>query len=795
MSSSIEQRFLRFYQSIIENPVKVILLWLGFMAALVYGLSVQTNEFKDVPFNNSPHVYFNPQDEGFIALREMEDTYAPDNALVILFAPKQGDLFTRESLAAVEDITRLAWKLPHAIRVDSIANFQHTVSTDDSLETDYLYEDAEKLTAEQIARVKNIALNEKSMLRQTISEDGTLASIIVNVVVDEAVSQGPEIMLANHKMVKELREKYPFAKVMSTGDVAFAEAAQMATKQSLTETTPVAMLLVLICLIILLRSAYSVIATLLMVVLSICLAYIIFLVSGFSLSPVAALGSPMILTLAVADCVHLLVSYQQQSGLGKNKKEAMLESLRINFQPVWLTSVTTAVGFSLMNFAESPPFHDLGNVVFIGVLVAFALSVTLLPAVMMLVPQSKYQFGNKQAKYMESLAHFTIRHSRKLLWGMSALVLLLISFIPMNRINDVFNEYYDHTFEVRRTLDFYYENMGGTQRIQYAVPSLGESGVMEPEYLRHVDAFVQWSETLPQVSHVRSFADVVKRLNRNMHGGDENYYSIPDDKALISQYVLMYELGLPWGLGLDAQIDIDKSQTKLEVVLSRARSDDMVQITEQTNAWIKQNWPPYMQVKGTGIDALFCKISFSNVKSMIIGTAIALILISSLLIFTLGSVRYGLLSLVPNLLPAGVAFGIWGLVVQDVGLIVSIVTCMTLGIVVDDTVHFLSKYVRAKREQGLSTEEAVVYAFKTVGVALIATSIILVANFGVMGFSHFYPNSSMGILAAMTITIALIVDFFLFVPLLLVLDKKRGAKKVQASAPGEEQKSKENISA
>ena len=157
---------------------------------------------------------------------------------------------------------------------------------------------------------------------------------------------------------------------------------------------------------------------------------------------------------------------------------------------------------------------------------------------------------------------------------------------------------------------------------------------------------------------------------------------------------------------------------------------------------------------------------------MLLGTTIALILISFILIFALRSFKIGLLSLIPNLIPAALAFGVWGLVVGQIGLALSVVTGMTLGIVVDDTVHFLSKYLRARREKGLDAADAVRYAFNTVGLALVVTSIVLVAGFTVLTFSAFALNSNMAFMTAVTIVFAIVADFLLLPPLLMALDSK-----------------------
>ena len=186
---------------------------------------------------------------------------------------------------------------------------------------------------------------------------------------------------------------------------------------------------------------------------------------------------------------------------------------------------------------------------------------------------------------------------------------------------------------------------------------------------------------------------------------------------------------------------------------------------------------PELQGSGTGPTVMFAHLGKRNINSMLIGTTVALFMISMVLIVFFRSLRYGLISLLPNLLPAAAAFGIWGLFVGQVGIALSVVTGMTLGIVVDDTVHFMSKYLRARREKGLNAKQAVHYAFNSVGIALLVTSIVLIAGFMIMAQSHFELNAGMGLLTSIVITMALAIDFMLLPPLLIKLEEN-GEKKV-----------------
>jgi predicted RND superfamily exporter protein len=160
----------------------------------------------------------------------------------------------------------------------------------------------------------------------------------------------------------------------------------------------------------------------------------------------------------------------------------------------------------------------------------------------------------------------------------------------------------------------------------------------------------------------------------------------------------------------------------------------------------------------------------------------ALILISLILIVALRSVKHGLISLAPNLAPAIMAFGIWGYFVGQVGLGLSVIVSMTLGIVVDDTVHFLSKYLHARRDKNMNSATAVRHAFNTVGMAMWVTTVALVAGFLVLVFSGFKMNADMGLMSAITITLALVMDF-LFLPTLLIRIEAKKDRRAATRAP------------
>jgi predicted RND superfamily exporter protein len=490
---------------------------------------------------------------------------------------------------------------------------------------------------------------------------------------------------------------------------------------------------------------------------------------GIKLTPPSMSAPTIILTLAVADCVHVLTNWIQKFRDGIDKKSAMAESIRINFSPVFLTSLTTAIGFMSLNFSDAPPFGDLGNIAALGVLFAWFYAITLLPALVTLLPVKSKKPKTYGQSLMNGFADWVIAKRKMLMPVMSVIIVVLVVCIPRNTLNDVFVNYFDERIEFRTDTDFVVENLTGMYFIDYSLDSGDSGAISEPEYLGQIQLFTDWLRDQPEVIHVNTLTDVFKRVNKSMHGDDPAFYQLPERRDMAAQYLLLYEMSLPYGLDLNNQIDIDKQNTRLSVTLETLSTADTLAFEDRVSDWLKVNTPE-LYTTGASPTIMFSHIGMRNIISMLGGTAFALVAISLLLILFFKSVRFGLLSLIPNIAPAGMAFGLWGLVDGEIGLGLSVVTAMTLGIVVDDTIHFMSKYLRARRLQGLDATNAVRYAFSTVGIALWTTSVALAAGFLILSTSSFSLNAEMGLLVAIVIMFAIVVDFLLLPALLIRFD-------------------------
>ena len=767
MSSSFSQRYADY---VVNKPWRLLML-------SIIVLLVMASGGRFLHFSNDYREFFSADNPELLAFDEVQNTYNKADNVMLVLAPENGEVFTKETLSLVSEVTDKSWQIPYSSRVDSISNYQHTVAEGDDLIVADLVSDTKDLSESDLAYIRNVAINEPLLVHRLVSPKGHVTAINVTVQLPgKVLNEVSEVVAATRALRDEILASHSGVKIYLSGlsmmDNSFGEA----SLQDMKSLVPLMFMVVVIVLSIMLRSFSATFSTVVIIAGAILAGMGSMGWLGWKLTPPSSAAPTIILTMAIADAVHLLVTFLHNLRLGQDKKTAMSDSLRVNLQPIFITSITTAIGFLTMNFSDVPPFHDLGNVVAIGVLVAFVLSITTLPALMMVLPIhiGKPKEAPQTNNSMALLSSWVIQHYKKLLWGMGSLAIILISLLPLNKLDDQFVEYFDKTVEFRQDTDFIVENLSGIYDIHYSLQQGTSGGVNEPEFLRQVELFANWLRSQDKVMHVRTLTDIYKRLNKNMHGDDPHFYRLPESRELAAQYLLLYEMSLPYGLDLNDQINIDKSATRLTVTFENLHTEEVLVYEQKIAAWLNKNTPD-ITFSAASATLMFAHIGKRNVESMLVGTTLALVLISFILVLALSSFKIGLISLAPNLLPAGMAFGLWGLMVGQVGMSLSVVTGMTLGIVVDDTVHFLSKYLRARREKGLDVDGAIRYAFNTVGVALWVTSLVLVAGFIVLGQSHFALNADMGKMTAVTIAIALLMDFLFLPPLLIKLEGREHA--------------------
>ena len=743
-----------------------VLLSLVVMAMLAAG--GRFIQVVDVDVRN----HFGKDNPYIIALDRLENTYSISDAALVALAPRDGNVFTRKTLVAIEELTERLWRTPYVTRVDSIVNYSHSEGREDELIVERLVEDAGSLSEKDINRVRKIALGTEEISGRLVSRDGRVAGLVVSVTLPDNREKGKsEVTGYLHAAAAAARAKYPDIDYHLTGAVILNRAMRDAIDDDTGILGPIAFLTMMVFALLLLRSIWGTVGIVLTLIAVMASAMGFTGWTGMKFFGESGAALFVLMAVTVAHSVHIIEAMQAGLREGKDRKQAAIDSLHINMWPVFLTSLTTAIGFLSLNFADMPPFRVMGNMVAFGVLCAFVFSVTLLPAFLSLMPMRGRPLPAGKPDLFDRLGRFVVSHRTTLLWSSGVVVVVLIAGISRIELKENWLELLDDSYEFRRSTDFVSENFGGVETYEYSLKSGREGGITDLGYLRRVDAFAEWYRAQPEVSHVFALTDIMKRLNKNLHGDDPEFYRLPEDPDLAAQYLLLYEFSLPEGRDLNNIIDVGRSATRVTVTLKSLATREKIALDDRAQAWLGKN-AAGMETAATGVSVVGARSIQRNIEGMLLGTFAAMSIVSLLLLIVFRSVRLGLISLIPNFVPAAMAMGLWGYAVGEVGVAASVVTAIAFGIIVDDTIHFMTKYQRA-RNGGLLPSESVQAAFRTVGRALFATTVVFGLGFMVFGASGMATNQALGLLVGMTVIIALTADFLFLPPLLMALDTTR----------------------
>jgi len=741
------------------------------LAATVAVLLSAGSGIRRLRITSDSRIFFSEGSPLLDALLELEETFNRDQYVFILIGPAEGHVFTRRMLTLIDDLTRQCRQIPYASRVDSLVNFPRVCATEDEVAVTEWFSDANSLPPAEIERLGRELLDEPLAVRHVVSADARVAMVRTTVLrPGRSQKEVPQIAQYALDMIGAFQRRHPDVAFHMTGSIAADFAIGRIGRRDLMTLIP-SMLGVLVVVVgLTLRSAMPTIGTLAVIVMSMVTGLGLAGWLGITMNAASVCAPTLILTLAVADSVHIQSVALRLLNAGGSRAEAFAESLAVNLRPVFLTSITTAIGFATFNFSDSPPFRELGNVVALGVTAAFFYSVLSLPALMTVLPLRAA--GGRRAPAgpaCRRLAEFVVRRRRILVGLTLGASILPASGIAFLRIDDCIEENFKEDHWFREASAYYNEHMGGFHTIQYAIGSGQEGGICDPVYLERLDAFAGWYRSLPEVVSVVCLSDLMKRLNAVM--GDDAARRLPRTREQAAQLLFTYEMSLGFGHDMSSRISVDKSSSRMVVGCRNVTSRKMRAIERQAEQWLRDNAPEPMRAPGTGLSMIWSHIALQNCTAMLWACLWALLLIAGIISVTLRSLKFGLLSLAPNVLPILTAFGIWGYLYGQFGLGLSIIAAMAIGIVVDDTVHFLCKYLHARHLEGLTSPDAVRYAFAAVGTAMWVTTVALVAGFCVLMFSGYRMNSDMGLMSAITVTLALVMDFFFMPPLLMSVDK------------------------
>lgn len=726
--------------------------------------------------SSDTRVHFNPDGAPIHKLEAFEAKYGQNNTVLMVIWANGRQVTDPDVLAGIGELTDRAWQLPYSTRVESLTNFAEIVSDADSIAVRDLVPDPAHVSLEEAREIGKTALADPLVRNRLIGADGKAAGLVVSFnLPKEASNEVRDIIAASRALAADFEKTHPGMKVQLTGNIMLMGTFAEAAISDIEFLIPISLLVTAIVMILFVRAIVPSLVILSLLVLSSVATMGLAGWVGHVLNTATVAVPVIIMTVNMAAAVRIATTALGRLGKGDTRIEAIREAVRLNFKAVTLTNSTTLVGFLAMNFADAPTLRQQGDLVSLGILIAYVFTFTWLPATLSLLPLKPAV--QRSENMMVGLGHFVNAHYKPLFFLCSIIVVSCGVWIGEIRLDDDFVRNFDDRFAYRRASDFAEEHLTGLNIIEFdlAAPKTasGDGGVYDPAYQRHVATFAKWLRSRPEAVSVFAISDLTKRINKAMNAGSPgDYDTIPDNAELIAQYFLLYELSLPYGTSLNDIVPIGRDASRVTVLLRNTTSSQVRALNTAAEKWLDENTPPEMHAKGISLNVLFANLSGVNIRSMIGSTIISIVIIAFVVGFALRSPRYGVLSIFLNVLPSLVGFGVWGLLFGTIGLAGSVVTAMTIGLVVDDTIYFLLMY-QAARKKGMSAEEAINHVFATVGVAMLVITASLAIGFGTLMFSGFEVNRSLGGMTAVVILSNLFIDWLMLPPVMRLLDDKR----------------------
>ena len=726
-------------------------------------------------FNPDLETYFPEGHPAVIRYNEIDDMFIPTDNLIIAVHSNEGTLFNSDSLKVIEELTRKSWTIPYSVRVDSLTNYSYVKSVNDDLIVEPFIEEAEKKSIEFIEKRKDLVAGEDIIYKSLISEDKktSVVSIIVDPPGPNKEDQNSELINYVLGFIEPIKESNENLDIRLLGNPYLDYISPRIVKAEMPVVMPLMLLLIFLIVFLMIRSYTAVLATFIVILMSLIATFGSIGLLGNPLNQMVSTIPILIITLALADCIHLFSIYFQNRIKGISSKESMEKSLEMNIQPLFLTTISTCIGFLCLNFIEVTPLRDLGNAVAIGIGFAFIFTIFFIAPIVSFFEVKTASKVTKQTRFSTSVGSFILKNGNKLIFSITSISFLILLCIPMNELDENPTQMYAEGFT-----SFSSDTLWLDEKLSVTFPvnflATNEEGqVSDPDFLKILDKFSVWLEEREQVNHVTSLANNMKNLNKSMHGDDPEWKRIPENADLSAQYLFFYEMSLPMGLDLNSSISQDRKSTKISATLKDMSSNEFKEFNNEVLRYLRQNNLENMISEASSFRVIFTYMTEAIVNSLLYGLFIGILLITLIIGLFFRSYLLPALSIFPNILPIGMGFGLWGLFVGEVGFMVAVGMGSTLGVIVDFTVHFLSKYELARKEFKKSVEESVIYSFETVGFALIIMTVVLALGFSVLNLVTFIPIQDFAKFSVICFVGGLIINFLFLPNLLMKFDKRK----------------------
>ena len=754
-----------FAKLLVENPWKLLIVGLLIVVGLSAGMSKIKADF-------TYRVWFNESDPYLKRFDNFERAFGNDENIAIVVHSKSG-IFDAESIKLVQGVTHDLWLVPNVIRVDSLTNYNWTDASDDLLQVGPLFPNEMELSGNVLEQKRAKAMAHEILPGYLISKDER--TTIIYAQLEPAIGGSPDfkkVTLAAREIV-ERYSGFGDHELYLTGTTPITYAFEEAGQQDMGAIMPLTMGFIVLLLLLAFRRASGV---LLPFVVIICGAVMAFGVSGYiglSFNNITSAVPPILIAIGVGDSVHILTSYFRNRRFGHVRSKAAELAASTNFTPTLLTSLSTMIGFFSFASSEVKPILEMGVMAGVGALFAWLATMLILIPLLALLPINVKRSAADEKLDVPGV--FVLRYVQWLTAWRAPVIFVAIAIIAIggyaaigSEVNSDPLRYFAKDVPVRVANEYAEKNVGGMQAIEIVIDSGKSEGIKTPDFLQKVESFQSWLDSQAWVDSTVSLVDILKDTNRALYGGDQSAYRIPESDSIIAQELFLYTMGLPQGVDLNNRMTLDNRSLRLTAMSTLHDSVTVLEKIDEIEAKAKTFG---LSAWVTGKMPLTHSINPAVVHSFFYSIGAAFAFITLLMMFVLRSFKSGLLSMVPNIVPLAFAAAAMSLLNRplDIGVVMVASTC--LGIAIDDTMHFLVRFHR-NIQRGAAPDIAVAQTIAQCGVALFITTLILVAAFGCFALASFMPNVNFGILTAIVLSSALVLDLTLLPAFLLSPSKK-----------------------
>ena len=761
---------------LLARRTALALLIVALSGAVATGIQYTTTD-------NSDKALLSEDDPIRAEVERAREDFPPSTAVLFAFLPSSGDVFDLEVLRAMDALTNRYIEVESAVSVGSLLN--QRLSAVDALrfDRDYLVPELSTLTQSDANDVRAIALADDVLTKTMLSPEGDMALAVIKYRANEN-DQGTRLSIGRSvvSLRDSLRADYPEVPVYVIGQVLFELEGHNAQAKDARYVFPLVLGASILLLWFCLKSLLLSLCLFTLAALTIALTLGTVGWAEISLNQISSMGPLVVFMIAMADGIHIVSIYLQGRHNSLDKLDAMRESLAVNFQPVSLATLTTAMGFLSLNYCSSPAIYGFGNVVAIGVCWAYVVTLALLPTLVLLTPGRTIPRPLGIRGPIAAVGRLVAQRGNALFWGSLVLIGVTLALLPLNKLD--FNQFnfVDEDSDFHQVVDALAEKIGNDQSLVYVVDSAEYYGITQPAFLNQVDELSLWLEDQTQASFVTSYTDMLRTLNQAEHDNDESWNKLPEDNLQIIDYLVGYQLVQEIEPHLEPIFNPDYSSIRLIVGTSNLTNRELLRFNETIQQWIADNVNPAYQVTHGDNSILFARMNQSVSVELMQGFTLSFVLITLTLLIGLKSVRYGLLSIMPNLFPATIVFGFWGLFVGELSPYVLMLFSISIGLVVDDSVHVLSKYIHARRE-GQDPESAAQYSLSKAGPAITITTLCLALGTVILIFSSTFYFQNVAKLLTPIILVALLLDLLFLPPLLIRFDKWLDQDRAPSTSP------------